>query len=64
MDQIKTGALIRQLRLDAGLTQKQLAEKVVYAVAPEPPARTPRATLPHFESHFHRVENHNKKEPA
>lgn len=28
MDQIKTGALIRQLRLDAGLTQKQLAEKV------------------------------------
>ena len=37
---------------------------VVYAVAPEPPARTPRATLPHFESHFHRVENHNKKEPA
>lgn len=28
MDQIKTGALIRQLRLSAGLTQKQLAEKV------------------------------------
>ncbi|SEL05414.1 helix-turn-helix domain-containing protein [Ruminococcus albus] len=28
MDQIKTGALIRQLRLGAGLTQKQLAEKV------------------------------------
>ena len=28
MDQIKTGALIRQLRLSAGLTQKRLAEKV------------------------------------
>lgn len=28
MDQVKTGALIRQLRLSAGLTQKQLAEKV------------------------------------
>lgn len=28
MDQIKTGALIRQFRLGAGLTQKQLAEKV------------------------------------
>ena len=28
MDQIKTGALIRQLRLEAGLTQRQLAEKV------------------------------------
>ena len=41
-----------------------LEEYSVYAVAPEPPARTPRATLPHFESHFHRVENHNKKEPA
>ena len=26
MDQIKTGALIRQLRLDSGMTQKQLAE--------------------------------------
>ena len=36
----------------------------VYTASPEPPARTPRATLPHFESHFHRVENHNKKEPA
>ena len=28
MDQKKTGELIRQLRLDAGLTQKQLAEKL------------------------------------
>ena len=28
MDQIKTGALIRQLRTDAGLTQKQLAEQL------------------------------------
>ena len=36
----------------------------VYAVAPEPSARTSRATLPHFESHFHGVENHNKNEPA
>ncbi|MCR5601897.1 MAG: helix-turn-helix domain-containing protein [Ruminococcus sp.] len=28
MDQIKTGALIRQLRLSAGLTQKQLADSL------------------------------------
>ena len=28
MDQIKTGALIRQLRLDSGMTQKQLAEAI------------------------------------
>ena len=28
MDQIKTGALIRQLRTDAGLTQNQLAERL------------------------------------
>lgn len=27
----------------------------VYTASPEPPARTPRATLPHFESHFHGV---------
>ena len=36
----------------------------VYAVAPEPSARTFRATLPHFESHFHGVESHKKNEPA
>ena len=28
-------------------------EAIVYAVAPEPSARTFRATLPHFESHLH-----------
>ena len=28
MDQIKTGALIRQLRTDSGLTQKQLADRL------------------------------------
>lgn len=28
MDQIKTGALIRQLRIDSGMTQKQLAESL------------------------------------
>ncbi|MBP5379789.1 MAG: helix-turn-helix transcriptional regulator, partial [Ruminococcus sp.] len=28
MDQIKTGELIRQLRLESGLTQKQLAESL------------------------------------
>lgn len=27
----------------------------VYTASPEPSARTPRATLPHFESHFHGV---------
>ena len=27
--------------------------ETVYAVAPEPSARTFRATLPHFESHLH-----------
>ena len=37
---------------------------VVYAVTPEPSARTFRATLPHFESHFHGVESHKKNEPA
>ena len=31
------------------------AQAVVYAVAPEPSARTFRATLPHFESHLHGV---------
>ena len=28
MDQIKTGKLIRKLRTDMGLTQKQLAERL------------------------------------
>ena len=39
-------------------------EQIVYAVTPEPSARTFRATLPHFESHFHGVESHKKNEPA
>lgn len=28
MDQVKTGELIRRLRTEKGLTQKQLAEKI------------------------------------
>lgn len=28
MDNVKTGALIKELRLERGLTQKQLAEKL------------------------------------
>ena len=28
MDQIRTGSLIRQLRTERGLTQKQLAERI------------------------------------
>ena len=39
--------------LNRYMSEQKLTVNIVYAVAPEPSARTFRATLPHFESHLH-----------